>query len=429
MRSRRRSGLFLSKAELKADPKSLPNCYLRQLRHHHAGMVKSQFLCETPWDKGFTSTRVPSRLRELVSLANKKIPSFDPVDLISALLLWRHIYRQHHREAKSNPNHDTIYIFDRNRCLDESSASYLVRRDDPSTSFLPLSQTLIYNSCTLVEQSQKSDMFYLASRLHCRRHGSAMSDSPTLLRGLNQLETMFIPVHRLSPPYRSNNHKFGTASKNGVTVIGPSSSLLRLFHMSFPEGGHRPFHYALACHIIRNKPGKDPSRVADGKVHNILATVLNLRLTFGFTREQRSDYSKDHHAGVKLPLINVKHFKDCPPHLRRGLIYIMETATKLARRKVVGAFSNHLRSKVYAKRFNDKLGFPSSSNLFEYVDIVLSYNTILPAHLDKNNDHRPGYDHTVVYSYFTKVNVMQCRVACIMCIRTVVRANTEKLPT
>ena len=196
---------------------------------------------------------------------------------------------------------------------------------------------------------------YLTTRHHCRRHGLGMSDSPAFLQGLNKPDSMSIPVDRLVPPYQSNNHKFGIASKNGVTVIGPSSFFLRDFHMSFPEGGHCPFHYALACHIIRNKPGKDPSRVADGKVHNILATVLNLRLTFGFTREQRSDYSKDHHAGVKLPLINVKHFKDCPPHLRRGLIYIMETATKLARRKVLGAFSNPLRSKVYAKRFNDKL--------------------------------------------------------------------------
>ena len=118
-------------------------------------MFRCLFLCETPWDKGFTSTRVPTRLRELVSLANNKIPSFDPVDLISPLLLWRNIYRQHHRKAISNPNHNTIYIFDRNRCPDESSASYLVRRDDPSTSLIPLSQTLIYNSCTLVEQSQK----------------------------------------------------------------------------------------------------------------------------------------------------------------------------------------------------------------------------------------------------------------------------------
>ena len=35
-----------------------------------------------PWDKGFRSTRMPRRLRELVSLANKKFSSLDLRDLI-----------------------------------------------------------------------------------------------------------------------------------------------------------------------------------------------------------------------------------------------------------------------------------------------------------------------------------------------------------
>ena len=61
----------------------------------------------------------------------------------------------------------------------------------------PLSQTLIYKSCTLVEQSQKSDMFYLASCLHYRRHGSGMLDPPSFLQALNKLESMSIPVDRL----------------------------------------------------------------------------------------------------------------------------------------------------------------------------------------------------------------------------------------
>ena len=152
---------------------------------------------------------------------------------------------------------------------------------------LPRSQTLIYNSCTLVEQSQKAVMFYLTTCLHCHRHGSGMSDSPAFLQGLNKPDSMSIPVDRLVPPYQSNNHKFGIASKNGVTVIGPPSFLLRNFHISFPDGGHLQFNYNLALYIIRNEPQKDSTQVADGKVHNIVATVLNLCLTFDFTRGQR----------------------------------------------------------------------------------------------------------------------------------------------
>ena len=106
----------------------------------------------------------------------------------------------------------------------------------------------------------------------------------------------------------------------------------------------------------------------------------------------------------------------------------METATRIARQQVPGAFSIPLRSEVYAKRFNNSLGFPVSSNKFEYVDIVVSHNKILPAHLDKNNDHRAGYNQTVVYSYSTMAEGKLCRVACIMCSRTVVGSNEENFP-
>ena len=46
-----------------------------------------------------------------MSLANKKIPSFDHVDLICLLLLWKNMFWHHHRKALANPNHNTIYIF------------------------------------------------------------------------------------------------------------------------------------------------------------------------------------------------------------------------------------------------------------------------------------------------------------------------------
>ena len=107
--------------------------------------------------------------------------------------------------------------------------------------------------------------------------------------------------------------------------------------------------------------------------------------------------------------MNVKHYKDCPPHLRRGLIYIIETATKLARRKVPGVFLDPLRSKVCTKRFNDKLAFPGSSNEFEYVDIVLSHNTILPAHLDKTTTTDLGT--TTLLCTVTSPRSLVCSVA------------------
>ena len=229
MRSRWRSGLSLPKAEFIADPKSLPNSYLRQLRYHHAGCWHGQVEVppRDPLGQGFLfDTRAKTSQRVGVP-ANKKIPSLNPRDLICSLLLWQNMIWQHHRKALANPSHNIIYIFDRDRCPDESSASYLVRRDDPSTYLLPRSQTLIYNSCTLVKQSQNPDMFYLTTRLHCRRHGLRMPDSSAFLQGLNKVESMPIPVEHLAPPYRPNNQKIGTASKKGVTVIVPPAKITR----------------------------------------------------------------------------------------------------------------------------------------------------------------------------------------------------------
>ena len=106
----------------------------------------------------------------------------------------------------------------------------------------------------------------------------------------------------------------------------------------------------------------------------------------------------------------------------------METVTKIAKRKFPGAFLiSTLCSKVYADLSNKDICFPRSSNLFECVDIVISHNTVLPSYLDQNNDHRIGYDFTAVYTYLTNVDGKLCRVAIIMCTRTVVGANEAKL--
>ena len=82
---------------------------------------------------------------------------------------------------------------------------------------------------------------------------------------------------------------------------------------------------------------------------------------------------------------------------------------------------------MYAALFNNRLKRPGSCNKFEYVDIVVSHNTVLPAHLDRNNDNRSGYDHTLVYTYLSNVHGRLFRVAVIMCTRTVVGANIVKL--
>ena len=419
--------IFLPPRKL-AEHQSRPIPSLRLHRHYSAELARRTFLHNASWHPSTRLHTVPGRLRDLVMLANQKIPSRNPRDHICPLSLWRLIFREHFRvppKPLTNPNHNMIYIFDRAPCPDEvGTSSHIHRRNDPSRCLLPASRTLTYTSCTFIQQPQSSGIFYGATGLSHRRHGSAHSSDLSKHRG--NLVAMRIPPHVLAPPYQSANHRyFGTTKKNGVTVVGPHSAILLRFHHSFPSS-LLSFQADLAKHIVHTNPQNDPARV-DGKVHSHLP-ASNTRLTFGFTREQRVQHSKHFHLGVKLCCLNVGFFTACPRPIQDGLIHTMETATKISKHHFPGAFRDIQRTKVYATRLNNQLQHPRSSNKFEYVDIVVSHNTILPSHLDRNNDHRPGYDHTVVYTYLTKVDGKLYRVAIIMCTRTVVGANLLKIP-
>ena len=112
-----------------------------------------------------------------------------------------------------------------------------------------------------------------------------------------------------------------------------------------------------------------------------------------------------------------------------SLFAVLEQATQIVRQKYPGALSDSRRTKLFASLFNERLGKPFSWNRFEYVDIVLSHNTVLPSHLDQKNDHRAGYDHCAVYTFSTNVSGRVCRVAVIMTSRTSVGAWLEnRLP-
>ena len=63
---------------------------------------------------------------------------------------------------------------------------------------------------------------------------------------------------------------------------------------------------------------------------------------------------------------------------------------------------------------------------FEYYDILLSRNTVLLKHIDSKNDHRPGYNFCVVYSFFQVIEKLEYNVSIIMTTRSDVGAAIEK---
>jgi len=126
-----------------------------------------------------------------------------------------------------------------------------------------------------------------------------------------------------------------------------------------------------------------------------------------------------------MPGANVKAFKEMPLPLRQQLMIVFEEATKFTRLWHKNSFPNPRCNKHCAGHLNTKLGFPSSTSLFEFVDIF-SRNTILPKHCDVKNCHREGYNECSVYTYYTTIEGDPFKVSIIMTTRTTVGCAFEK---
>ena len=168
-------------------------------------------------------------------------------------------------------------------------------------------------------------ILYVAGGLHFRRHGSA--DASSIPAHIFDLEFMSIPSAVIRHPLRSANNCVGTFSKNGIVVLDPSSSPVSRMHRKIP-GGYLHFQKALATHMIDHCLATDASRV-DGKVHENLPSI-NRRLLFGWTREERVQYTKDLHEGIKMPTItNLGDYGKLPASLKAGLFTVLKQATQL----------------------------------------------------------------------------------------------------
>ena len=399
------------------------------IRHCHALQVRAIFLGHCPPLSSLPPHTVPSVLRLLVSRANHDLHLKNAGCLIDPLSLWRIIHRAHIQHLLQSPtippNHDAIYVFDRFPCCDERRTPHcFVRRHDPSNTIIPSSSTLVYQNCTFVLQPSGKCLIYLVQGLHYKRHG--LTHTSRIPSHEATLNSMSITTASITHPLVSRNHKRGTCTKNGITVMDSHYCVMSKLHSSLPLD-FLHFHNALATHMITKCTQVDKSRV-DGKIDR-RRTSLNLGLRFGFRREQRDCSSTHYFRGHKLPTINVGPYLQCSNQLRSCLVKVLETGSKIVRQQNPNSFSDPHRSAIFASRLNTKLGVPQSTNQFEFVDIVLSSNTVLPAHLDTCNDHRPGYDSCLVYTFSTNVDGKVCRVAMIMTTRTSVGACLHKINT
>ena len=137
------------------------------------------------------------------------------------------------------------------------------------------------------------------------------------------------------------------------------------------------------------------------------------------------------HDGFKLPRMKTEEFLKMPKQLLEHLFKIFEAGQKLLDETTEGSYPKNERYEMFAKRFNEKMGFKSCSARFEYYDILVSSsvnnNGQLNRHIDYKNDWRSGYRDTVVYSFHHTRNNIHYKVSIIMLSGAVCGAAYEHI--
>ena len=130
-----------------------------------------------------------------------------------------------------------------------------------------------------------------------------------------------------------------------------------------------------------------------------------------------------------MPTINCDQFLDVPENLKPQLVKIFDAGQQFVEENLPAPFPNKERTRFASKLLRQTIGFPEAIFKFEYIDIVLSCNTILPKHIASKNDHQEGYNHCTVYSFHQVVDELEYKVSVIMTTRLTVGAAFENVIT
>ena len=134
---------------------------------------------------------------------------------------------------------------------------------------------------------------------------------------------------------------------------------------------------------------------------------------------------------VRIPenanMQRVSQFMDMDPTIRSRLMILFELSSHFIQQHDKTVFCNLDRNNIFASRFNKLMGFEGSLSNFEYIDLVLSRNTILRKHIDGKNDHRPGYNQCAVYSFYQHIDGLEFKVSIVMTTRTAIGAAFDQI--
>ena len=368
---------------------------------------------------------------------------FLPNDLpISTVGLWRILIRSPVEPAFLSLSGTHSKNFPMTQCLPSHHAIVIRQSKTPRIrkSEIALQST---QRVTTILQTNSVPVLYYAVDLHTSPHSSASIHSiPAISFAMNRLGV----VHNILSPSSAGSN--GIARTRGITTMYTNSALVRSLGSSLssirptiqPDGraknqtSIRPsirqvpnsFHHDLAQYLISLGLGDNSSRQS-GCISPGISAASSF-INWGWRRIQPDTNKRTWFIdNQKMPTLNVDSFLLVPETLQNRLIMVMETATAMAQSEDSDCFPNPVRTKLFAKIMNGTMGFRSSSSLFEYVQVVISKNTILKEHIDHKNDHRKGYNFCIVYSFYHVIDNTEYRIAIIMTTRTTVGAALQSL--
>ena len=374
--------------------------------------------------------RIPPMLTMIVNHYNN-VYLCRPTDIkLSSILVWKFTFRRSFSKRPKPPlrsmSHQAIYIQQRYNTPNETKLFNQRRHFPACQNQIGIDYHRIRTNTTIA-QPDGVNLFYLVENLHSNWHGSV---DMTQTDNLDLLFDYFNIQHGQISPQSAGGCRDGIQSMNNIYVAYKDSLPITLLERAMVPCGLNRFHDNLTRQLLIEK-GTDPARMSGQVVEG--ETSLNHRLTFGYGRVQPTVEDttrwKVHPwtwKGEKMPTIRFLPFKVLPEELKPQLIKIFEAAQLFVDKNLPGSFPVQRRTKTFSKLLNEMLGYPKAKFKFEYFDIVLSLNTILPKHIDSKNDNRQGYNLCCVYSFYQKNDNVEYKVSIIMTTRSAVGAAYDK---
>ena len=392
------------------------------LRRHECALRVAELLhCEWSPHSNMTVRWVPEPLRRLCLHYNERYLNH-PGDLkINATHLWGILFRRQYSLSDiMKMSHHYIYIQERHRDFDEANGRTLVRRTSSCRNQFGHDFHTIATNISIHLPSNRC-MVYACRNLHSRHHGSVgeVSFSNTIMNALG------IVTDVITPTSASTN---GTQSTNDIFVAYDNSELFRDLEKKSTIG-ILTMHHRLTTILLTLKQ-TDPSRA--GLKIDPDADGTNFRLRFGFGRLQPTPAPTANCTVIhwnlgskKMPTISYREFVILPKSLKDELIHVFECAHNFVMSSMPDMFPRNPKRVKCTKKLNTTLGYPKAKMKFEYYDIVITRNIVLPKHIDQKNDHREGYNFCVVYSYYHTIQGFEYKVSIIMTTRSTIGAVLE----